>query len=373
MSARLYPVQTSERIKHGRRRFFGAAAAAIAAIRLGKSTAARAQAASMKATGLPIEGDMPPLTGATAWINTSPLTSADLRGKVVLVEFWTYTCINWRRSHAYVRAWAEKYNEHGLIVIGVHTPEFPFEGEVENVRRAVQDMKIRYPIAVDSDHAIWDAFQNNYWPAFYFVDAQGRIRHHQFGEGSYEQSEMIIQRLLVRAGSIGIGHELASVNGQGIEAAADWADLRSPENYLGYDRTENFSSAGGAVPGRSHSYVAPMRLTLNQWALSGDWTMESGFAALDAAGGRIAYRFHARDLHLVMGSSDPAKSIRFRVKIDGALPGTDHGLDVDAEGWGSVQEPRLYQLVRQSRPITDRTFEIEFFDAGSRAYAFTFG
>lgn len=373
MSARLYPVQTSERIKHGRRRFFGAAAAAIAAIRLGKSTAARAQAASMKATGLPIEGEMPPLTGATAWINSSPLTSADLRGKVVLVEFWTYTCINWRRSHAYVRAWAEKYNQHGLVVIGVHTPEFPFEGEVENVRRAVQDMKISYPIAVDSDHAIWDAFQNNYWPAFYFVDAQGRIRHHQFGEGSYEQSEMIIQLLLIQAGSAGIGHELTAVNGQGFEAAADWADLRSPENYLGYDRTENFSSAGGAVLGKSHNYAVPTRLTLNQWALSGDWTMESGFASPDAAAGRIAYRFHARDLYLVMGSADPSKSIRFRITIDGAAPGTDHGLDVDAEGQGSVQEPRLYQLVRQSRPITDRTFEIEFLDAGSRAYDFTFG
>src|ERR1700722_13655606 len=325
------PLPPSERIKH-RRRFFGLAAGAIAAIRLGKSTAPRAQAASMKGTSLPIEGEMPSLTGATEWINTSPLTSADLRGKVVLVEFWTYTCINWLRSHAYVRAWAEKYNEHGLVVIGAHTPEFPFEREVKNVRRAIQDMKIHYPIAVDSDYAIWHAFQNNYWPAFYFVDAQGRIRHHQFGEGSYEQSELIIQQLLVQAGSVGIGHELASVNGQGIEAAADWADLRSPENYLGYDRTENFSSAGGAVLGESHSYVAPVRLTLNQWALSGDWTMESGFAALDAAGGRIAYRFHARDLHLVMGSSDPAKSIRFRVKIDGAPPGTDHGLDVDAEG-----------------------------------------
>ena len=367
------PVRTSERIKHGRRRSFGLVAWAIAAIQLGKSTAARAQAASVKATSLPIEGEMPSFTGATEWINTSPLTSADLRGKVVLVEFWTYTCINWLRSHAYVRAWAEKYREHGLVVIGVHTPEFPFEGEIENVRRAAQDMKIHYPIAVDSDYAIWRAFQNNYWPAFYFVDAQGRIRHHQFGEGSYEQSEMIIQRLLAEAGSVGIGPGLTSVDGRGIEAAADWADLRSPENYLGYDRMENFSSAGGAVLGKSHSYVAPMRLTLNQWALSGDWTMESGFAAPDAAGGRIAYRFHARDLHLVMGSSDPRKSIRFRVEIDGAPPGIDHGLDVDAEGRGSVQEPRLYQLVRQSRPITERTFEIEFSDAGGRAYAVTFG
>ena len=367
------PAQTPERTRHRRRRLFSLAAGAIAAIRLDKSTAARAQAASMKATSLPIEGEMPSLTGATAWINSLPLTAADLRGKVVLVEFWTYTCINWLRSHAYVRAWAEKYHDHGLVVIGAHTPEFPFEAKVENVQRAVQDMKIHYPVAVDSDYAIWHAFQNNYWPAFYFVDAQGRIRHHQFGEGSYEQSELIIQRLLVAAGSAGIGHELASVNGQGIEAAADWPDLRSPENYVGYDRAENFSSAGGAVPGKSHSYVAPTQLTLNQWALSGDWTVESGFAAPDAAAGRIAYRFHARDLHLVMGSADPSKSIRFRITIDGAAPGTDHGLDVDAEGQGSVQEPRLYQLVRQSRPITDRTFEIEFFDAGSRAYAFTFG
>ena len=366
-------IQTSDRIKHERRQFFGLAAGAITAIPLGKSTAAGAQTASMKATSLPIEGEMPSLTGATEWINTSPLTPADLRGKVVLVEFWTYTCINWLRSHAYVRAWAGKYNEHGLVVIGAHTPEFPFEGDAENVRRAVQDMKIHYPIAVDSDYAIWRAFQNNYWPAVYFVDAQERIRHHQFGEGSYEQSEMIIQRLLIQAGSVGIGHELASVNGQGIEAAADWADLRSPENYLGYDRTENFSSTGGAVLDKSHSYVAPTRLTVNQWALSGDWTMESGFAASDAAGGRITYRFHARDLHLVMGPSNLPKPIRFRVKIDGALPRTDHGLDVDAEGWGSVQEPRLYQLVRQSRPITDRTFEVEFFDSGCWAYAFTFG
>jgi thiol-disulfide isomerase/thioredoxin len=233
---------------------FGLAGGAIAAIQLGKSTAARAQAASMKATSLPIEGEMPSLTGATGWINTSPLTSADLRGKVVLVEFWTYTCINWLRSHAYVRAWAEKYNEHGLVVIGAHTPEFPFEGEVGDVQRAVQDMKLHYPIAVDSDYAIWRAFQNNYWPALYFADAQGRIRHHQFGEGSYEQSETIVQRLLIQAGSVGVGHELASVNGQGIEAAADWANLRSPENYLGYAASRNpgyINSCGNHVRSRT--------------------------------------------------------------------------------------------------------------------------
>jgi thiol-disulfide isomerase/thioredoxin len=359
--------------KHGRRRFFGVAAGVMAAIWIDKSTAARAQAASMKATSLPIEGQMPSLAGATGWINTAALTSADLRSKVVLVQFWTYTCINWLRSHAYVRAWAAKYNEQGLVVVGVHTPEFPFEAEIGNVRQAVRDMKIDYPVAVDSDYAIWRAFHNEYWPAFYLVDAQGRIRHHQFGEGSYEQSEMIIQRLLVEAGRVGIGHELASVNGQGIEAAPDWANLGSPENYLGYDRTEGFSSAGGAVPDRSHSYAAPVRLTLNRWALSGDWTVASGFAAADAPGSRFAYRFHARDLHLVMGASDPSRSVRFRVTIDGAVPGSDHGLDVDAEGWGSVQQSRLYQLVRQARPIIERTFEIEFFEAGARTYDITFG
>ena len=218
-------------------------------------TSAWAQAASMKFRSLPVEGEIPPLTGATAWINTAPLTPADLRGKVVLVVFWTYTCINWRRSHAFVRAWAQRYSPHGLVVLGVHTPEFPFEHNVGNVQRAVQDIEITYPVAVDSDYAIWNAFNNNYWPAFYFVDAQGRIRYHQFGEGSYEQSEMIIQRLLTEAGSTGFGHGLTPVNGHGFEAAADWADLQSPENYLGYERTENFASRGGAVHDeKSHLY-----------------------------------------------------------------------------------------------------------------------
>jgi thiol-disulfide isomerase/thioredoxin len=367
------PVRTYEPIEQPRRRLLGLAAGAIAAIGLGGRISARAQGANMQATGLPVEGAMPSLAGATAWINSAPLTPAELRGKVVLVEFWTYTCINWRRSHAYVRAWAQKYQDHGLVAIGVHTPEFPFEREVENVRLAVRDMNIPYPVAVDSDYGIWRAFDNNYWPAFYFVDAQGRIRHHQFGEGSYQQSEVIIQRLLAEAGSVGVGDELATVDGQGFEAAADWADLRSPETYLGYDRTENFTSASHAVRGQRHRYAAAPRLSLNQWALSGDWTMQSGFAALDAAGGRIAYRFHARDLHLVMGASDRSKSIRFRVTIDGVPPGADHGLDVDADGWGSVQEPRLYQLVRQSRAVTDRTFAIEFLDAGPNAYDITFG
>jgi thiol-disulfide isomerase/thioredoxin len=356
-----------------RRGFLGAVAGAIAATQLGTSAPVHAQAARTGPGGLPMEGEMPSLAGATAWINASPLTPAGLRGKVVLVEFWTYTCINWLRAHPYVRAWAAKYRDQGLLVLGVHTPEFPFEKDIENVRRAVQDMTIHYPIAVDSEYAIWRAFKNHYWPAFYFVDAQGRIRHHQFGEGAYEQSEMIIQRLLADAGSGGIDRELASVNGQGAEASADWANLRSPENYVGYERTENFSSPGGAVLDRSRSYEAPARLNLNHWALAGDWTMERGLAALNAADGRIAYRFHARDLHLVMGSSSATRPVRFRVRIDSAAPGPNHGSDVDAEGVGSVREPRLYQLVRQSGEIADRTFEIEFLDAGVRAYAFTFG
>jgi thiol-disulfide isomerase/thioredoxin len=367
------PVQTSNRIKHGRRQFLYLAAGTIAATRVDMRTPAWAQAASMRSRSLPVEGEIPPLTGATAWINTTPLTPENLRGKVVLVEFWTYTCINWRRSHAYIRAWAQRYNQHGLVVLGVHTPEFPFERDIGNVRRAVQDMKISYPIAVDSDYAIWNGFANSYWPAFYFVDAQGRIRHHQFGERSYEQSEMVIQRLLTEAGSAGVGHRLTLVDSQGFEAAADWADLQSPENYLGYERTNDFSSVGGAVLGESHRYTAPMQLALNQWALSGNWMMKRGFSTPNAAGGRMTTRFHARDLHLVMGSSDPSRPIRFRIAIDDAVPETDHGLDIDTEGWGTVQEPRLYQLVRQKRTITDRTFGIEFSEAGSKAYAFTFG
>jgi thiol-disulfide isomerase/thioredoxin len=364
-------IKTSEFIN--RRRFFGTAAGALAATQLGVSASVQAQAGGAKPRRFPSEGEMPSLAGGTAWINSAPLTSAGLRGSVVLVEFWTYTCINWLRSHPYIRAWAEKYSDRGLVVIGVHTPEFPFEKEIENVRRAAQDMRIGYPIVVDSDYAIWRAFTNQYWPAFYFVDAQGRIRHHQFGEGEYERSEAVLQQLLGEAGSVDISQELVSVGGHGAEAAADWPDLKTPENYVGYERTENFSSPGGAVPGKSRIYAAPARLTLNHWALSGGWTIERDTAELNEADGGIAYRFHARDLHLVMGSSSETRPVRFRVRIDGAPPGTGHGSDVDAEGWGSVAEPRLYQLMRQSGAIADRTFEIEFSDPGVRAYAFTFG
>ena len=265
------------------------------------------------AVKLPIEGEMPSLGGATGWLNSQPLTTAGLRGKVVLIDFWTYTCINWLRTLPYVRAWAEKYQNQGLAVIGVHSPEFAFEKNLDNVRRAARDMRVNYPIAIDSDHAIWRAFKNEYWPALYFVDAQGRIRHHYFGEGDYEQSEKIIKQLLAGAGSGGIGPELVSVAGRGAEAAADWGSLKSPENYLGYERTANFASPGGAVLDKRRVYASPAQLRLNHWALSGEWTVGKQVTVLNKANGRIAYRFHARDLHLVMGPAARGTSVRFRV------------------------------------------------------------
>ena len=322
---------------------------------------------------LPIEGELPSLGSATEWLNSQPLTAAGLRGKVVLIDFWTYTCINWLRSLPYVRAWAEKYKDQGLVVVGVHTPEFAFEKNVDNVRRAAKDMRVDYPIAIDNDYAIWRAFNNSYWPALYFVDAQGHIRHHQFGEGAYEESEMIIQQLLEEAGNGGMGHDLVSVDARGAEAAADWGSLRSPENYLGYERTENFASPGGAVLDKPRFYDAPARLRLNNWALSGNWTVGEQATVLNEANGTIAYRFHARDLHLVMGPAARGTSVRFRVLIDGRPPGAANGIDVDDQGNGTVSEQRLYQLVRQPKPIADRQFEIEFLDSGVEAFAFTFG
>ncbi|OLC77564.1 MAG: hypothetical protein AUH83_04415 [Deltaproteobacteria bacterium 13_1_40CM_4_68_19] len=259
------------------------------------------------------------------------------------------------------------------MVIGVHAPEFRFEKEVDNVRRAAKDMKIDFPIAIDNDYAIWRAFDNHYWPALYVIDAQGRIRHHQFGEGEYERSERIIQQLLSEAGFSGIGDQLAAVDARGVEAEADWADLKSPENYLGHERTENFVSPGGAAVDKHRVYAAPARVKLNDWALSGDWTVKKDAVVLNKANGRIAYRFHARDLHLVMGPAVRGASVRFRVLIDGQPPGAAHGIDVDDQGNGTVAEQRLYQLIRQSTPIADRQFEIEFLDPGVEAFAFTFG
>ena len=322
---------------------------------------------------LPIEGKLPALGGVTEWLNSQPLAAACLRGKVIIVQFWTYTCINWLRTLPYIRAWAEKYKDQGLVVIGVHTPEFAFEKEAVNVRRAAKDLRVAYPIAIDNDYVIWRAFKNQYWPALYFVDAQGHIRHHQFGEGEYEQSERIIQQLLAKAGFDHLGHGLVSVDDRDVEASADWNSLKSPENYVGYERTENFASPGGAVLDKPRGYAAPARLRVNQWALSGDWTIKKQFIVLNQANGRIAYRFQARDLHLVMGPAARGQSVRFRVLIDGEPPGAGHGIDVDDQGNGTVTEQRLYQLIRQPKPVIDRQFEIEFLDSGVEAFAFTFG
>jgi cytochrome c biogenesis protein CcdA/thiol-disulfide isomerase/thioredoxin len=327
-----------------------------------------------KVEELPIEGALPPLalSGAVEWLNSPPLTVDGLKGKVVLVDFWTYSCINCLRTIPYVRAWAEKYKDRGLVVIGVHTPEFAFEKNVKNVRNAVSELKIGYPVAVDSDYAIWRAFYNQYWPAHYFIDTQGRIRHHHFGEGDYAESERIIQQLLAEAGDHNVSADLVSVDASGAEAAADTENIRSPETYVGYDRANNFISPGGMVEDARHVYAAAMP-RLNEWALSGDWTIGKEHAVLNEKGGSIVYRFHARDLHLVLGPGPDGKPIRFRVTIDGAPPGASRGADVDADGQGIVTGQRLYQLIRQRGAIADRTFEIQFLDPDAHAYAFTFG
>ena len=315
---------------------------------------------------------LPPLSGAVEWLNSPPLTAEGLRGKVVLIDFWTYSCINCLRSIPYVKAWAEKYKDHGLVVIGVHTPEFAFERKVSNVQAAVSDLKIGYPVAIDSDYAIWRAFDNEYWPAHYFIDAQGRRRYHHFGEGHYDGIRTGHSDPARGSGDKGYSPGLVSVHASGAEAAASMTETQSPETYIGYSRAENFVSPGGAVKDESHVYVteAPK---LDQWSLGGDWTVGEEKATLNKEGGRIAYRFRARDLHLVLGSADEGKQIRFRVTIDGAAPGADHGADIDADGRGIVNEHRLYQLIRESGGISDHTFEIEFLDPGVQAYAFTFG
>jgi len=320
----------------------------------------------------PIEGGFPPLAGATGWLGSRPLAPAGLRGKVVLVEFWTFSCINWRRTAPYVRAWAAKYKDRGLVVIGVHSPEFGFERDVDSVRQAVWQIGIDHPIALDNDFAVWRAFGNQYWPALYFIDAQGRIRHHQFGEGDYERSERVIQELLAEAGEPA-GHDLVSVAGRGAEAGPDWGDLKSDETYAGYAKAENFASPGGAAPGKSRTYAAPARLELNAWALAGQWTVGREAALLNRPRGSIFYRFHARDLHIVMGPAAGEPPIRFRVLLDGRAPGAAHGADIDAQGYGTATQRRLYQLIRQPKPIADRTFEIEFLAPGVSVYSFTFG
>ena len=322
---------------------------------------------------LPVEGRLPSFGSATGWLNSPPLTMADLQGKVTLVNFWTYTCINWLRQLPYFRAWAGKYADHSLAVIGVHTPEFSFEHELDNIRPALRAMDVRYPVAVDNEYRVWRAFDNNYWPALYFVDAQGRIRHHWFGEGAYEESERVLQRLLGEAGAEGVEGALVELEPTGIELGADWDELGSAENYLGYERTEGFASPGGPVPDERHAYTAPASLRRNQWALSGDWRMGREAASLEAPGGVLSCRFHARDVNLILGPSRTQTKVPFRVRIDGQPPGPAHGLDVDDEGNGTVTEQRVYQLLRQPAPIVERLFEIEFVDAGAQAFDFTFG
>ena len=321
---------------------------------------------------LPVEGELPSLDGATQWLNSSPLTAQSLRGKVVLVDFWTYSCINCIRSLPYVHAWADKYKDHGLVVIGVHAPEFAFEKEPQNVTKAVKDLGVDYPVALDNDYAIWKGFNNEYWPAHYFIDAQGQIRHHHFGEGEYAQSEDVIRQLLTEAGQKNLPGGYVQPGAQGAEAASSEDSTRSPETYVGYARAENF--AGGQV---AHddvwTYHAPATLMTNQWAFDGRWTVRDENAVLDHANGRIVYRFRGRDLHLVLGPGSDGKSVRFRVLIDGKAPGADHGSDTDADGNGTVTAQRLYQLVRQANGSGERTFEITFLDPGVQAYAFTFG
>ncbi|MGY1591322.1 thioredoxin family protein [Geodermatophilus sp. SYSU D00708] len=319
------------------------------------------------------ESRMPSLDGATGWLNTAPLTADGLRGRVVVVDFWTYTCINWIRTLPYVRAWAEKYRDLGLVVLGVHTPEFTFERDVDNVRRAVERTGITHPVALDSDYAVWEAFANHYWPALYFVDATGHIRHHRFGEGDFMQSELVIQRLLAESGADLVDRSFVSVAGNGVEAEADWDHLESGETYLGYARTTDFSSPSGPAPDALRAYTLPARLRLNHWALSGTWTVGSEASVVHEAGGRIAYRFSARDVHLVMGPATRDVPVPFRVLLDGRPPGRAHGDDVTEQGDGLVRDQRLYQLIRQPMPIVERQFEIEFLEPGAEAYVFTFG
>jgi thiol-disulfide isomerase/thioredoxin len=321
----------------------------------------------------PIEGALPGLGGATAWFNSEPLTPAGLRGKVVVVQFCTFSCVNWLRTLPYVRAWAEKYRDDGLVVIGAHSPEFPFEHDLEKIRSALEGMGVDYPIAVDNEFAVWRAFDNAYWPALYFIDAEGRIRHHHFGEEDYERSERVIQQLLAEAGSDDVDEDLVSVEPDGVCLAADWDTLGSPETYVGYARAAGFASPGGLEPDRSRVYVEPSQLELNQWALFGDWTVWKQITTLNEPGGRIVHRFHGRDLNLVLGSREDGAPMRFVVLIDGEPPNGARGLDVDERGDGTVSQERLYQLIRQDGPITERIFEITFIDAGAQAYVFTFG
>ncbi len=324
-------------------------------------------------TVLADQGAMPELNGALAWINSAPLTRESLRGKVVLIDFWTYSCINCLRALPYVETWSDKYKDAGLVVIGVHTPEFAFEKEPNNVQKAVRDLKVNYAVAIDSDYKIWQGFNNQYWPAHYFIDGKGRIRYHHFGEGEYDESERVIQQLLKENGATSVSAGITNVSAKGVEAAPGDENARSPETYIGYRRAENFASAQPLAQDSRKVYTPRTRLSLNQWALGGSWMVSPDSAVLQVSSGRVVFRFHARDLHLVLGPSDSGKPVRFKVTLDGTPPGEDHGSDTDANGVGTVGEQRLYQLIRQKGAVEDRTFEIEFFDPGVQAFAFTFG
>jgi cytochrome c biogenesis protein CcdA/thiol-disulfide isomerase/thioredoxin len=319
------------------------------------------------------EGPMPELSGAVGWLNSPPLTTKSLRGKVVVIDFWTYSCINCLRALPYVEGWSAKYKDAGLVVIGVHTPEFAFEKERSNVEKAVRDLHITYPVAIDSDYKIWEAFNNQYWPAHYFIDGKGRIRAHHFGEGNYAESERVIQELLKENGAPALAEGLLNVTGTGAEAPSDSKNVGSPETYVGYKRAGNFASAEPIAKDSRKTYSPQPRLSLNQWALGGSWKVGDESAVLESVPGKIVFRFHARDLHLVLGPTKNGKPIRFTVKLDGTAPGDDHGADTDAAGAGTVQGNRLYQLIRQKGAVEDRTFEIDFLDPGVQAFAFTFG
>ena len=330
------------------------------------STAAESQPA------LADEGRLPDLGGAIGWLNSDPLNRKSLRGKVVLVDIWTYSCINSLRQLPYMKSWAAKYKDAGLVVIGVHAPEFGFEKDRANVENAVRELKLTYPVAIDSNHAIWQAFNNEYWPADYFIDGQGRIRYHHFGEGEYVESERVIQELLKENGATGVNVSPVSLSADGVEASPS-EDVQSPETYVGYARTERFASPGRLAPDSRKTYSAPASPSLNQWGLSGPWNVGAESAALQAAPGKIMFRFHARDLHMVLGPARNGKPVRFRVTLDSGAPGNDCGLDTAPDGTGEVRDPRLYQLIRQKGQVKDRTFEIEFLDPGIQAFSFTFG
>ena len=327
---------------------------------------------AVMASGARDEGRSPDFDGAVGWLNSPPLSNKSLRGKVVLVNFWTYSCINSLRELPYMKAWAAKYKDAGLVVIGVHAPEFAFEKDPANVKNAVSELKVAYPVPIDTNHTIWEAFRNEYWPADYFIDAKGRIRYHHFGEGEYEKSERVIQALLKESGATGVDDSIVRISAEGAEAPPG-EDVQSSETYAGYARTENFASPGRMARDSRKTYSPPAALALNQWGLGGSWNAGSESDILASPPGKIVFRFHSRDLHMVLGPAKHGTPVRFKVTLDGAAPGGDHGVDSTVDGSGEVREPRMYQLIRQKGRVQDRTFEIEFLDPGVEVYSFTFG